>query len=46
LGKIGKELEVMEGQETGEKRNDGDNPRERRNQGRKFRDMRMDGGRR
>jgi len=45
LGKIGKELEAMEGQETGEKRNNGDDPRGRRNQGRKFRDMRMDRGR-
>jgi len=31
LGKIGKKLETMEGQETGKKRNDKDNPRRRKN---------------
>jgi len=45
LGKIGKELEAMEGQETGEKRNNGNDSRGRRNQERKFRDTRMDRGR-
>jgi len=41
LGKDGKKLETMEGQETRKKRNDEDNPRGRRRGG-KIRNMRVD----
>jgi len=46
LGKIGKELEMMEEQETQEKRNNEDDLRGRRNQEGKLRDTRVDGRRR
>jgi len=41
LGKVRKKLETIEGQETGKKRDDEDNPR----RGRKIRSSRMDGRR-
>jgi len=40
LGKVRKKLETMEGQETGKKRDDEDNPR--RGRGRKIGSLRMD----
>jgi len=42
LGKNGEELEMMEGQETHEERDNEDDSRGRRNQGGKIRDMRVD----
>ena len=41
LGKVRKKLEMMEGQETGKKRDDKDDP----GRGRKFRRSRIDRGR-
>jgi len=45
LGKVRKKLETMEGQETGKKRDDKDNPRRGRNRGRKIGSSRIDGRR-
>ena len=42
LGKIRKELEAMEGQEAGKKRDNEGDPRRRRNRGRKIRSKRVD----
>ena len=42
LGKDGKELEAMEGQEAGKKRDNEGDPRRRRNRGRKIRSKRVD----